>query len=121
MVSLVLFQINMKGLDGIQGPMYVGTGCVFKRQTMYGFDAPRKKKTPNKTCNCWPKCYCCKNCCLGRKKKMTKKSKFDLKDSSHRRVHAEASVAECALNCIEQGTKGTLKYTQYFTSQYQFF
>lgn len=24
-------QINLRGLDGIQGPVYVGTGCVFNR------------------------------------------------------------------------------------------
>uniref|UniRef100_A0A151U489 Cellulose synthase A catalytic subunit 5 [UDP-forming] n=1 Tax=Cajanus cajan TaxID=3821 RepID=A0A151U489_CAJCA len=29
--------INMKCLDGIQGPMYVGTGCVFIRQALYGY------------------------------------------------------------------------------------
>ena len=27
----------MKGLDGIQGPVYVGTGCVFFRQALYGY------------------------------------------------------------------------------------
>ncbi|CAN0885537.1 Cellulose synthase A catalytic subunit 7 [UDP-forming] [Linum grandiflorum] len=32
--------INMKGLDGIQGPVYVGTGCVFSRQALYGYDPP---------------------------------------------------------------------------------
>ena len=37
---LILFQINMKGLDGIQGPMYVGTGCVFRRQALYGYEPP---------------------------------------------------------------------------------
>ncbi|KAG5235099.1 cellulose synthase [Salix suchowensis] len=26
--NIVFFDVNMKGLDGIQGPMYVGTGCV---------------------------------------------------------------------------------------------
>lgn len=44
----------MKGLDGLQGPIYVGTGCVFRRQALYGYDAPAKKKLPSKTCNCWP-------------------------------------------------------------------
>lgn len=34
----------MKGLDGIQGPTYIRTGCVFRRQALYGFDSPRKKK-----------------------------------------------------------------------------
>ncbi len=25
-------------MDGIQGSVYVGIGCVFKRQTLYGYD-----------------------------------------------------------------------------------
>ncbi|EFJ29751.1 family 2 glycosyltransferase [Selaginella moellendorffii] len=36
----VFFDINLKGLDGIQGPMYVGRGCVFRRQALYGVCAP---------------------------------------------------------------------------------
>lgn len=67
-------QINMKGLDGIQGPIYVGTGCVFRRQALYGYDAPKTKKPPLRTCNCWPK-WCC---CSGRNTKI-KKSKSDKK------------------------------------------
>ncbi|PKU79247.1 putative cellulose synthase A catalytic subunit 9 [UDP-forming] [Dendrobium catenatum] len=31
---IVFFNINMKGLDGIQGPIYLGTGCVFRRQAI---------------------------------------------------------------------------------------
>lgn len=30
--NTVFYEVNMKGLDGIQGPMYVGTGCCFRRQ-----------------------------------------------------------------------------------------
>lgn len=84
----------MKGLDGIQGPTYVGTGCVFRRQALYGFDAPRKKKSPNKTCNCWLKC-CCGLCCMGkRKKKKLKKSKIEIMEGSHRKkeVHSQSSI-----------------------------
>ncbi|XP_027340848.1 probable cellulose synthase A catalytic subunit 3 [UDP-forming] [Abrus precatorius] len=91
------FDINMKGLDGIQGPTYVGTGCVFRRQALYGFDAPRKKKPPTKTCNCWSKCCCCGWCCMGKRKKKLKKPKFDMMESSHRKVHSEASIVENAL------------------------
>lgn len=29
--NVVLFDVNMKGLDGIQGPVYVGTGGCFYR------------------------------------------------------------------------------------------
>ncbi|XP_025981868.1 cellulose synthase A catalytic subunit 5 [UDP-forming] [Glycine max] len=42
--------INMKGLEGIQGPIYVGTGCVFRRQAFYEYDASTLKTTPRKTC-----------------------------------------------------------------------
>uniref|UniRef100_A0A7N0V082 cellulose synthase (UDP-forming) n=1 Tax=Kalanchoe fedtschenkoi TaxID=63787 RepID=A0A7N0V082_KALFE len=36
--NIVFFDINLKGLDGIQGPVYVGTGCCFNRQALYGHD-----------------------------------------------------------------------------------
>ncbi|XP_057454077.1 probable cellulose synthase A catalytic subunit 3 [UDP-forming] isoform X2 [Lotus japonicus] len=96
------FDINMKGLDGIQGPTFVGIGCVFRRQALYGFDAPRKKKPPTKTCNCWSKC-CCGWCCMGKRKKKLKKSKVETMETSHRKVHSEASLAE---KSIELSTKG---------------
>ncbi|KAL0908317.1 hypothetical protein M5K25_022807 [Dendrobium thyrsiflorum] len=57
---VAFFNINMKGLDGIQGPIYLGTGCVFRRQAMYGIEAPMKEKHPRNSCNCWPKwCFHC--------------------------------------------------------------
>jgi 1,4-beta-D-xylan synthase len=31
----------MRALDGLQGPMYVGTGCIFRRTALYGFSPPR--------------------------------------------------------------------------------
>ncbi|KAK7277094.1 hypothetical protein RIF29_18244 [Crotalaria pallida] len=106
--TTAFLDINMKGLDGIQGPTYVGTGCVFRRKALYGYDAPRKKKTPNKTCNCWPKCCFCGLCCMGKrkKKKKLKKPKNERIESGHSKVHSEASLAETALMCIEHGTKG---------------
>jgi cellulose synthase A len=55
----------MKGLDGIQGPVYVGTGCVFRRQALYGYNPPKGPKMV--TCDCCP--------CFGRKKR--KQSKDD--------------------------------------------
>ncbi|CAI5460799.1 unnamed protein product, partial [Closterium sp. Yama58-4] len=33
--NTVFYDVNMKGLDGQQGPMYVGTGCVFRRQVRH--------------------------------------------------------------------------------------
>ncbi|KAI3750608.1 hypothetical protein L2E82_21291 [Cichorium intybus] len=96
--NVVFFDINMKGLDGIQGPIYVGTGCVFRRQALYGFDAPTKKKAPGKTCNCLPK-WCC--CCFGSKKKKSKgKTKEKTKKSKKMK---EASTQIHALENIEEG------------------
>ncbi|XP_071698466.1 cellulose synthase A catalytic subunit 3 [UDP-forming]-like isoform X2 [Rutidosis leptorrhynchoides] len=42
--NTVFFDINLRGLDGIQGPVYVGTGCVFNRTALYGYEPPIKPK-----------------------------------------------------------------------------
>ncbi|XP_052187683.1 cellulose synthase-like protein D5 [Diospyros lotus] len=39
--NTVFFDVSMRALDGLQGPMYVGTGCVFRRIALYGFSPPR--------------------------------------------------------------------------------
>ncbi|GKV36146.1 hypothetical protein SLEP1_g44307 [Rubroshorea leprosula] len=98
--NVVFFDINMKGLDGIQGPIYVGTGCVFRRQALYGYDAPVKKKSPRKTCNCWPKwCFCCCFCCRSRKKNRKVKSNEKKKPKDvPKQIHA--------LENIEEGIEG---------------
>lgn len=62
----------MKGLDGIQGPVYVGTGTVFNRQALYGYDPPVSEKRPKMTCDCWPSWCCC--CCGGSRKAKSKKA-----------------------------------------------
>ncbi|XP_047063083.1 cellulose synthase A catalytic subunit 7 [UDP-forming]-like [Lolium rigidum] len=72
--NVVFFDINMKGLDGIQGPVYVGTGCVFNRQALYGYDPPRAEKRPKMTCDCWPS-WCCCCCCFGGGKHRKSKDK----------------------------------------------
>lgn len=89
----------MKGLDGLQGPIYVGTGCVFRRQALYGFDAPSKKKPPSKTCNCLPN-WCCL-CCGFRKNKNVK-----TKEKKKKPKHREASKQIHALENIEEGMNG---------------
>ncbi|PWZ15866.1 putative mixed-linked glucan synthase 8 [Zea mays] len=37
----VFFDATLLGLNGIQGPSYVGTGCMFRRIAVYGIDPPR--------------------------------------------------------------------------------
>ena len=93
----------MKGLDGIQGPIYVGTGCVFRRQSFYGYDAPKAKKPPTRTCNCLPKWCCCGCCCSGKRKKKTNKPKSEMK----KRNSSKAEPVR-ALEGIEEGIEGNL-------------
>ncbi len=61
--NTVFFDVNMRALDGLQGPVYVGTGCVFRRMALYGFDPPRARDHGG----CWSFCCCC---CSREKSKM---------------------------------------------------
>ncbi|KAJ1401422.1 Zinc finger, RING-type [Sesbania bispinosa] len=50
--NTVFFDGNMRALDGVQGPVYVGTGCMFRRFALYGFNPPlvdKDKKNPEKS------------------------------------------------------------------------
>ncbi|XP_039047811.1 cellulose synthase-like protein D4 [Hibiscus syriacus] len=42
--NTVFFDGNMRALDGVQGPVYVGTGCMFRRFALYAFDPPNPDK-----------------------------------------------------------------------------
>ena len=49
-------QITLRGFDGIQGPVYVGTGCCFNRQALYGYDLVLREKDLEPACflrSCW--------------------------------------------------------------------
>ncbi|KAG0456906.1 hypothetical protein HPP92_022063 [Vanilla planifolia] len=56
--NTVFFDVNMRALDGLQGPVYVGTGCLFRRIALYGFDPPRTKIRSS------PCGRCCCGCCF---------------------------------------------------------
>uniref|UniRef100_A0A5B7BWG0 Cellulose synthase-like protein D4 n=1 Tax=Davidia involucrata TaxID=16924 RepID=A0A5B7BWG0_DAVIN len=49
--NTVFFDGNMRALDGVQGPVYVGTGCMFRRFALYGFDPAQVDKLPLKNVN----------------------------------------------------------------------
>lgn len=57
--NTVFFDVNMRALDGLMGPVYVGTGCLFRRIALYGFDPPRAKEDHPDCCSC----------CFARRKK----------------------------------------------------
>ncbi|MBA0827283.1 hypothetical protein Goarm_012070 [Gossypium armourianum] len=57
--NTVFFDVNMRALDGLMGPVYVGTGCLFRRIALYGFDPPRSKEHHAGCCSC----------CFGRSRK----------------------------------------------------
>lgn len=92
-------QINLRGLDGIQGPVYVGTGCVFNRTALYGYEPPlkRKHKKPGFL----------SSLCGGNRKKSSKSSRngSDKKNSSK---HFEPTVRIFSLEDIEEGVEGKL-------------
>ncbi|KAJ6823983.1 cellulose synthase A catalytic subunit 4 [UDP-forming] [Iris pallida] len=77
--NIVFFDVNMKGLDGIQGPVYVGTGCVFNRQALYGYGPPSLPSLPKSSFCSW----CCSCCCCCRSKK-TSKDEIDSNKESKR-------------------------------------
>lgn len=52
--NTVFFDVNMRALDGIMGPVYVGTGCLFRRVALYGFDPPRSKEHGGCCSCCFP-------------------------------------------------------------------
>ncbi|CAM8952457.1 unnamed protein product [Rhodiola kirilowii] len=95
--NTVFFDINLRGLDGIQGPVYVGTGCVFNRTALYGYDPPVKAKHQKKGM--------LSSCFGGSRKKSPKSSKkgSDKKKSSK---HADPTVPVFNLEDIEEGVEG---------------
>lgn len=90
-------QINMKGLDGIQGPQYVGTGCCFNRQALYGYDPVLTEADlePN---------IVFKSCCGGRKKKNRDKAYIDSTNRAMKRT--ESSVPIFNMEDMEEGVDG---------------
>jgi 1,4-beta-D-xylan synthase len=39
----VFFDGTMLALNGLQGPSYLGTGCMFRRSALYGGKPPRRQ------------------------------------------------------------------------------
>lgn len=98
--NTVFFDINLKGLDGIQGPVYVGTGCVFRRQALYGYE-PKLKEQANKSAGSGCPSWCC-----GKRKqdKKKKKSKFSRKKTAPTR--SDSSIPIFSLEDIDEGIGG---------------
>ncbi|MED6217895.1 Cellulose synthase A catalytic subunit 1 [UDP-forming] [Stylosanthes scabra] len=93
--NIVFFDINLKGLDGIQGPVYVGTGCCFNRQALYGYDPVLTEEDlePN---------IIVKSCCGSRKKGRNKKY-IDKKRAAKR---TESTIPIFNVEDIEDGVEG---------------
>jgi cellulose synthase A len=92
--NTVFFDINLRGLDGIQGPVYVGTGCVFNRTAIYGYEPPIKPK----------KGGFLSSLCGGKKKASKSKKKSSDKKKSNK--HVDSSVPVFNLEDIEEGVEG---------------
>ncbi|KAF8392142.1 hypothetical protein HHK36_022484 [Tetracentron sinense] len=109
--NVVFYDIYMKGLDGIQGPVYVGTGCVFNRQALYGYDPPASEKRKKMICDCWPSWCCC--CCGGsRNSKSKKEGKLNIKKKKMmmQNYPKKGSGPVFDLEEIEEGLEGYDKF-----------
>ena len=86
-------------MDGIQGPVYVGTGCVFNRTALYGYEPPIKPKhrKPGLLSSCFG----------GSRKKSSKTS---TKDSNKKKSgkHVNSTVPIYNLEDIEEGVEGII-------------
>ncbi|TXG70440.1 hypothetical protein EZV62_005375 [Acer yangbiense] len=94
--NTVFFDINLRGLDGIQGPVYVGTGCVFNRIAIYGYEPPLKLKHKK------PECL---STCFGRSRKKNTKSSRKESNKKNSNKHADPIVLVYNLEDIE-GVEG---------------
>lgn len=90
-------QINLRGLDGIQGPVYVGTGCVFNRTALYGYEPPVKPKHK--------KLGLLSSLCGGSRSKSSKSSKKGSKKKKSSK-HVDPTVPIFSLEDIEEGVEG---------------
>ncbi|KAK7343169.1 hypothetical protein VNO80_26132 [Phaseolus coccineus] len=95
--NTVFFDINLRGLDGIQGPVYVGTGCVFNRTALYGYEPPLKPKHKKPG-------FLSSLCGGNRKSSKSSKKGSDKKKSSK---HVDPTVPIFSLEDIEEGVEGT--------------
>lgn len=75
--NTVFFDVNMRALDGLMGPVYVGTGCLFRRVAVYGFDPPRYKDSHPGCCSC---------CLPGSSSKKKRKRKAAAEDEEESRA-----------------------------------
>ena len=93
----------MKGLDGIQGPVYVGTGCCFNRQALYGYSPTSIPTLPKPSSSCsW--CGCCSCCCP------TKKPSKDLSEVYRDSKREELDAAIFNLREIDSKSSISVKH-----------
>ncbi|MCL7046385.1 hypothetical protein MKW94_000972 [Papaver nudicaule] len=95
--NIVFFDINLKALDGVQGPVYVGTGCCFNRQALYGYDPVLSEADlePN---------IIIKSCCGSRKKSRNANKKYSDKKRGLKR--SESNVPIFNMEDIDEGMEG---------------
>ena len=90
-------QITLRGFDGIQGPVYVGTGCFFNRQALYGYDPVLSEKDLEPTCFL--------RCCWGSRKKSKRENKGYV-DDKKRTKRIEYTIPIFSFKDIEEVVEG---------------
>lgn len=98
-IYIYFVQINLKGLDGIQGPVYVGTGCCFNRRALYGYDPVLTEADlePN---------IIVKSCCGSRKKSRNVNKKYVDKKAVMKRTESNTPILN--MDDIDEGVEGLI-------------
>ena len=90
----------------------MGTGCVFNRTALYGYEPPIKVKHKKPSL--------LSKLCGGSRKKNSKSKKDSDKKKSGR--HTDSTVPVFNLDDIEEGVEGTLVFiSSLFSTDYSFF
>ena len=77
----------------------MGTGCVFNRTALYGYEPPHKPKHKK------PGLF---SSCFGRSKKNSSKSSKKGSDKKKSSKHVDPTVPIFSLEDIEEGVEGTM-------------
>eukprot|EP00898_Chlorokybus_atmophyticus_P000835 jgi/Chlat1/1752/Chrsp134S08684 len=103
--NVVFFDANMRGLDGCQGPLYVGTGCFFRRQALYDRKPPPDplalERVRERDRSCWAKLCCC---CIGDTRRRRSSREHDYEANNN--LSMSRSASKMQLMAVDEALTG---------------
>ncbi|KGN52837.2 cellulose synthase-like protein D5 [Cucumis sativus] len=95
--NTLFLDVNLRALDGLQGPCYIGTCCIFRRIALYGFSPARVTEHHG---------------LFGTRKTklLLRKQTISKKEDDERATR----INQCPLDCKDDGDTGSLPLTKRF-------